>query len=57
MSRSGFNFFLVSALGICFLSACSTAKKERLDQRESLSKSSGIYCDFVNGKNLTTSKS
>lgn len=50
MSRSGFNFFLVSALGICVLSACSTAKKERLDQRETLSKSSGIYCDFVNGE-------
>ncbi|MBX2987510.1 MAG: hypothetical protein KF802_06405 [Bdellovibrionaceae bacterium] len=31
------------------LTACSSAQKQRAEQREKLAASSGLYCDFING--------
>ncbi len=32
-----------------FLSGCASGRKQKLEQREKLAASSGLYCDFVNG--------
>lgn len=45
--------FAVLSLAFGLLTSCSSAKKERLEQREKLANSSGMYCDFVNGEKYT----
>jgi hypothetical protein len=37
---------VISAL---FVSGCASGRKQKLEQREKLAASSGLYCDFVNG--------
>ncbi len=41
---------IISAVvSILFLSGCASGRKQKLEQREKLAASSGLYCDFVNG--------
>jgi hypothetical protein len=50
VSRTGFLFFLTASSTVIFLSSCSTARKERLEQRDKIAGTSGLYCDFINGE-------
>lgn len=43
-------FSLGMAVIALHFSSCSSAKKERIDQRDKLANSSGLFCDFVNGE-------
>lgn len=40
-------FFFVLALQF---SSCSSARKERSEQREKIASNAGMYCDFINGE-------
>lgn len=48
-----FKNIIILAAACGSLVACSSAKKERLEQREKMAASSGFYCDFVNGEKYT----
>lgn len=49
--RSNLNLILAASLALAALVGCSsTAQKERKAQREGLSKSSKLYCEFINGE-------
>lgn len=50
MTRTGLLFLLIASTAVMVLSSCSTARKERLEQREKIAGSSGLYCDFINGE-------
>ena len=47
MSRSK---IIIAASALFALSACSSAQKERQAERDQISKTSGMYCEFVNGE-------
>ncbi len=46
MIRSSFALVILFSF---VLSSCSSMYKERAEQRDKVSQTSGIYCDFVNG--------
>lgn len=48
-SRQGCLLFFSAVVSILFLSGCASGRKQKLEQREKLAASSGLYCDFVNG--------
>lgn len=48
-SRQGCRFFASFIMTALFLSGCASGRKQKLEQREKLAASSGLYCDFVNG--------
>ncbi|MBL7668853.1 MAG: hypothetical protein JNM39_00075 [Bdellovibrionaceae bacterium] len=50
MTRTGLVFFLTTSVMALVLSSCSSARKERLEQREKIAGTSGLYCDFINGE-------
>lgn len=50
MTRTGLLYFLTASVTALVLSSCSTARKERLEQREKIAGTSGLYCDFINGE-------
>ncbi len=49
MSRQGCLLFTSVVIAMLFLSGCASGRKQKLEQREKLAASSGLYCDFVNG--------
>lgn len=49
MSRQGCLLFTSIVISMLFLSGCASGRKQKLEQREKLAASSGLYCDFVNG--------
>lgn len=53
MNRSQLVLSFLGVVIVALGTSCSSAKKERLEQREKMSASSGLYCDFVNGEKYT----
>ncbi len=41
--------FTTVALALLVLQSCSSAKKQRLEEREKLAANTGFYCQFING--------
>ena len=48
-SRQGCLLLLSAMISALVLSGCASGRKQKLEQREKLAASSGLYCDFVNG--------
>jgi hypothetical protein len=48
-SRQGCLLLVSAIISALVLSGCASGRKQKLEQREKLAASSGLYCDFVNG--------